>query len=99
MILILCLIAPLAEETHFRGLLFRWLTAKVPLIVALVASALIFAGVHLLVAWGWDSGVVDYFATGVACAWLFQESRSLWPGILLHMMLNILFVLVVLLQK
>jgi membrane protease YdiL (CAAX protease family) len=44
------------------------------------------------------SGVMSYFLVGLACAWLYWESRSILPGLLLHGGLNMLFVLVVLLH-
>lgn len=43
-----CLLAPLAEELLFRGALFGWLASHLPLSVAVVLTAALFAGAHLL---------------------------------------------------
>jgi membrane protease YdiL (CAAX protease family) len=98
MIVLLCAVAPVGEELLFRGFFFQWLVARFPLILALTLSAGMFAGMHLLFALSWDSGVMSYFLVGLACAWLYWESRSILPGLLLHGGLNMLFVLVVLLH-
>jgi membrane protease YdiL (CAAX protease family) len=98
MIFLLCAVAPVCEEVLFRGLIFQWLSRRLPLLAALALSAAIFAGMHLAFALTWDSGVVPYFLTGLACGWLYFESRSILPSILLHSSLNVVFVVITLLK-
>lgn len=43
-----CLLGPAAEELLFRGALYGWLTRRLPAGVALVVTAALFAGAHLL---------------------------------------------------
>jgi membrane protease YdiL (CAAX protease family) len=43
-----CVLAPACEELLFRGALFGWLSRVVPLPVAIVVTAAVFAGAHLL---------------------------------------------------
>ena len=43
-----CLLAPVCEELLFRGVLFGWLAGRVPVSVAVVVTAAVFAGAHLL---------------------------------------------------
>jgi uncharacterized protein len=43
-----CVLAPVCEELLFRGALFGWLVRHLPSPVAIVVTAAIFAGAHLL---------------------------------------------------
>jgi membrane protease YdiL (CAAX protease family) len=43
-----CLLAPACEELLFRGALFGWLAGYVPVPLAIVVTAAVFAGAHLL---------------------------------------------------
>jgi membrane protease YdiL (CAAX protease family) len=87
------LLAPLAEELYFRGLLHRWFWARFPgqpwLRVAL--SAGLFALGHF------DSAGVaaSSFFLGVLCALVYERTRSLWPSIVVHAVNNSLAVLAV----
>ncbi|MCQ2451893.1 MAG: CPBP family intramembrane metalloprotease [Oscillospiraceae bacterium] len=91
------LLAPILEETLFRGALFGGLREKNRLLAYLVTIA-IFAFYHL---WSWF--VADYSpllwayllqyvpATLVLC-WMYEKSRSIWCPILLHMAINLIAV-------
>lgn len=87
------LLAPMAEELYFRGLLHRWFWARLPqrpwLRVAL--SAAIFGIGHF------DSiGVAaSSFFLGALCAVVYERSRSLWLAIAVHAANNSLAVLLV----
>lgn len=74
--------APVTEELFFRGLVFggfsRW-----GFWPAALLSGLLFSLVHF------DPGsVVPFFAIGVALAWLYQRSGTLWYPILFHFAFN-----------
>lgn len=43
-----CLLAPFCEELLFRGALFGWLSAHLPVSISVVVTAAVFAGAHLL---------------------------------------------------
>ena len=75
-------VAPVAEETFFRGLLFAGLAQHVPLPVAAGVAALIFAASHGL-------GVIaPIFVLGLGLAWVYARTRTLWAPILVHATVN-----------
>lgn len=82
------IIAPIAEETFFRGFFYgsiRDLTSPWP--AALISGAL-FGVIHL--SSGEFSTVPPLFAFGVILAWLYQRTGSIWPPIAVHMVNNAL---------
>lgn len=74
------MLAPIAEEMFFRGLIFRWFRSRFSLWPAVLASSAIFALGHA------DSiGVVaSSFVLGLLLAALYDRSRSLWLTIAVH---------------
>jgi membrane protease YdiL (CAAX protease family) len=74
------LLAPLAEELFFRGLVQRWFSARFGFWPAVFISSAIFAAGHA------DSiGVVaSSFVLGLVLAALYDRSRSLWLTIAVH---------------
>ncbi|MBV9229652.1 MAG: CPBP family intramembrane metalloprotease [Chloroflexi bacterium] len=90
-VFILCAIAPFCEEILFRGVLFRWLTTKLPPMAAVLISAFVFAVFHFSII-----ALASTFVLGVVNALLVRRSGSVWPGILLHALNNALFVITVL---
>ena len=89
--------APIAEEVLFRGLVFRILLERLALWSALVASALLFALVHLPYWWLSSSaspaGLVlqlgSIFAYGIFFALLYQWSGSLYAPLTCHVLNNL----------
>jgi uncharacterized protein len=77
------LFAPLFEETIFRGFLFNGLRQKWGWVTAALVSSAIFAAGHLSIA-----AFIPTFALGFLFAYLFQKSNSIWPGIILHTLIN-----------
>jgi uncharacterized protein len=77
------LFAPLLEETIFRGFLFNGLRQKWGWAAAALVSSAIFATGHLSIA-----AFIPTFALGFLFAYLFQKSNSIWPGIILHTLIN-----------
>ena len=77
-------VAPVVEEVVFRGAILRALLQKKwnPWI-AIVISAAIFGIIHLNLTQG-----VSAFVVGIFMGWLFYRTRSIWPGVILHMMNN-----------
>jgi len=77
------LVAPLCEEIFFRGFVFAGLLRSMPVWLAVVMSALIFAVAHA------DPGsFLVLFFIGLGLAFLRWYTKSLWPGILLHVLNN-----------
>jgi uncharacterized protein len=76
-------IAPLVEEVFFRGFLFQGLRQRYGWITAMLLSSAIFAAAHLdLVA------LVPTFILGNVLAYVYHRSNSVWPGIILHFLVN-----------
>jgi membrane protease YdiL (CAAX protease family) len=76
-------IAPLLEELLFRGLILQGFLRRYRPGVALFASALLFGLAH-----GNVHQFLVAFPLGLANGWLVWRTRSLWPAIALHAMLN-----------
>lgn len=86
------LVAPFCEEIFFRGFVFPGLSREMPLGWAIVLSSLIFAVAHA------DAGsFVVLFVIGLALAFLRWHTRSIWPGMLLHLLNNAIGVLLIIL--
>jgi membrane protease YdiL (CAAX protease family) len=76
-------IAPPCEEAFFRSFTLMGLLRNIPVWVAIVLSAFLFALVHVDLA----SFAVLFFI-GLALAFLRWYSNSIWPGIILHALNN-----------
>jgi len=84
--MLLVVMAPIAEEIVFRGYLYdRLRKAKMPLWLMTVVISMAFALIHLQV----NVGVVVFVLSVIACV-LRWRTKSLWPGIILHGMNNLL---------
>lgn len=82
------LLVPLIEELFWRSFLMRWIDKSAFLthapaavtLRAMLISSLIFGFEHTL----WFAGIL----AGLAYAWLYRASGSLWPAILAHGVTN-----------
>jgi membrane protease YdiL (CAAX protease family) len=75
--------APFVEETFFRGFLFQGFREHYGWKTAMLLSSAIFAAAHLdLVA------LIPTFILGNVLAYVYHRSNSLWPGIILHFLVN-----------
>jgi membrane protease YdiL (CAAX protease family) len=79
-----CLLAPVAEETLYRGVLFRSFRNRLGVIAAAILSSTVFALLHFYDGYGLAS--VGIF--GLACAFLYSGTGSLTTVIVLHMLYN-----------
>jgi membrane protease YdiL (CAAX protease family) len=78
--------APLGEELIFRRLLIESARpGDVMLVLASVLSSAAWAGMHL---YSWPSTFI-LFCEGLFLCWLALKVRSIWPGILAHMLFNL----------
>lgn len=83
MLLVVAIIAPIVEETVFRGLLYGWLRRRLGVAAAALLSALIFAFGH-----GILMLVPALVVTGLVLALVYERSGSLWPPIVVHGTIN-----------
>jgi len=75
--------APLVEEVFFRGFLFQGFRQRYGWVTAMLLSAAIFAIAHLdLVV------LIPTFILGCLLAYVFHRSNSIWPGVILHVLVN-----------
>ncbi|MGI8554659.1 MAG: CPBP family intramembrane glutamic endopeptidase [Dehalococcoidia bacterium] len=93
-----CLVAPIVEESFFRGFLFhgllgkrfrlpipgRSVTLRLGFWAAAIASGLLFAAFHAQLGL-----LIPFTAVGVLFAWLYWRSGSLWANILTHAGFNL----------
>jgi len=81
--LLVVVAAPLAEETFFRGFLLQGLARRFTFWPAAVVSSAVFALAHV----SWQL-YVPIFVLGLAFAWLFWRTGSLWASIAAHATIN-----------
>jgi uncharacterized protein len=77
------LVTPIIEELYFRGFLFRGLMLHHRPWMAFIISAALFAALHppVLV-------MVEVFVVGLLLAYVMRETRSIWPGVVIHALNN-----------
>jgi hypothetical protein len=84
-VLMIVLLAPVAEELFFRGFVFAGLRGRWSLWPAAITSGLIFGLVHAPTG---ITTVVPLAALGFALCWLYDRTGSLWPCVIAHMINN-----------
>ena len=93
MVIATVILVPIAEEAFYRGLIFRQLFDRSPILAYLVSMA-VFSVIHIA---GYV-GMVDtltlvlsffqYLPAGFALAWCYHRTGSIFTSILLHMTVN-----------
>lgn len=78
-------VAPVVEEIFFRGFVFAGLCRRYEWQKAAVISAALFALIHLQL-----TAVIPIFILGYIFAYLYYQSNSIWPAILMHVATNAL---------
>jgi len=89
--------APLAEELLFRGLLHRGLRRRLPVVPATVISSVLFAVVHLDVALSQPLALVGLTLVGAVMAIAYERTGSLLVPVLIHAVHNGVTILAVVL--
>jgi membrane protease YdiL (CAAX protease family) len=82
-LLVMALLAPLAEEAVFRGLLYGWLDGRFGPTVAWGLSSLLFAAAHVE-----PAHAVLVLPLGLWFGFLRWRSGSLWPSLAAHVVNN-----------
>jgi membrane protease YdiL (CAAX protease family) len=76
-------IAPIVEEIFFRGFLFQGFRQRYGWVAAMLISSFIFAAAHLD-----PVAFIPTFILGAVMAYVYHRSNSVWPGIILHFLVN-----------
>ncbi len=79
----LVVVAPVAEETLFRGYLYGKLKKYIPIWVAILITSALFGSLH-----GAWNVAVDTFALSIILCLLRESTGGIWASILLHMIKN-----------
>ncbi len=74
-----CLLAPFCEELLFRGALYGWLRRRLPPLVAIPLTAIVFAGAHLL-----PTLLPVLFVFGLGTAWVRERTGSTLNSFAMH---------------
>lgn len=85
----LVILAPLAEETLFRGYLFGKLKKHAPIWLSIIITSVLFGGLHLIAGeqLQWNVALDTFVLSLVLCS-LRLVTGNIWAGILLHMLKN-----------
>ncbi|MBE5785541.1 MAG: CPBP family intramembrane metalloprotease [Clostridiales bacterium] len=78
------LIAPIAEEVVFRGLVYTRLRRGMPVWAACLLSSLIFALLHGQILW-----IAYAFVLGVIFATVMERTGTVWSTIIMHVAFNL----------
>ncbi len=89
LLIMVAVVAPIVEETVFRGMFYRYLRARTGIVVAVLLSAAVFAAAH-----GLPILLPLLFTTGIALAIVAQVSDSIIPSMIVHGLNNGLFTLI-----
>ncbi|MBA7631037.1 hypothetical protein ES703_38564 [subsurface metagenome] len=82
--LLAVVVAPVAEETFFRGFLFRGIGNRYGYGWGAVFSALLFSLAHILQ----PGAFLPIFLLGLLLAWLYMKTGSIWACIFTHFAYN-----------
>jgi uncharacterized protein len=82
------IVGPAVEEIFFRGFLFGGLRSRYSWRIAAIISSALFAALHLQ-----PAAFLPLFVFGYILTYLYQRSNSIWPGMIIHMANNGLFIL------
>ncbi|GAA0388652.1 type II CAAX endopeptidase family protein [Paenibacillus motobuensis] len=82
-------ISPIYEEIFYRGFIYRWLRTRIGLGSAILLSSLIFTIVHIPT----YNAMPANFLGGVIFAWAYERTNSIWPGAIIHGLVNGVFLL------
>jgi len=77
--------APIVEELFFRGFLFQGFRQRYGWVGGALLSSAIFGLAHLD-----PVALIPTFILGLLLAYMYQRSNSVWPGIILHVLVNAL---------
>lgn len=88
-ILLVGIWGPIGEEVFFRGFLLRGLEHRFGIKLAILISSVVFGLVHVA-----PGAIFPTFFLGLAFAWIYVRTGSLWPSIFAHSVQNSLAIIV-----
>ena len=77
------IMAPIVEEIFFRGFLFQGFRQRYGWVAGALISSVVFAIGHLD-----PVALFPTFILGILLAYMYHRSNSVWPGIILHFLVN-----------
>jgi membrane protease YdiL (CAAX protease family) len=83
--LLIVILAPLAEEICFRGMLFGGMRSRLPFWAAALGAGMFFGLLHYTTG---PSAVPSLVVLGVIFALIYEKTGSIWPAIIMHTMNN-----------
>ena len=84
-IILIVILAPLAEEVCFRGMLFGGFRTRFNLPVAAIGAGLVFGALHYSTG---VSAVPQLIVLGAIFAVVYEKTDSIWPPIIFHLINN-----------
>ncbi len=84
LIVMAVIVAPFVEELFFRGFVFAGFCRRYGWRKAALISSALFAVGHLQ-----PFAIFPLFLLGFVFAYLYKRSNSIWPGILMHFLVNL----------
>jgi membrane protease YdiL (CAAX protease family) len=82
------LLAPLVEETVYRGIVVSALRERLPKWAVILASGAIFYLLHL--SYGLDWRLFHFAIAGMILAWAYLATGKLWVPVTLHFLGNVM---------
>ncbi|MGP1906895.1 lysostaphin resistance A-like protein [Metabacillus sp. JX24] len=82
-------ISPVYEEIFYRGFLYRWLRTRLGVWAGILLSSLIFTAAHYPV----TNAMPVNFLDGLVFAWAYEKTHSIWPGVIIHGVVNAISIL------
>jgi len=82
-VLFVVFVAPFIEELYFRGFIYRTFTKTWPVYLGSVATAIVFAFVHLQL-----EAFIPLFIVGLFLNWAYERTKSVWVAVGFHMLNN-----------
>lgn len=83
------IMAPLYEEIVFRGAILKNLGEQMPIAIAVIVQAILFSAYHMNVLQAFPT-----LALGLVTGFAVLYTNSVWSGIIIHMINNILAILI-----
>ena len=82
-IFVVAFLAPLVEEIFFRGFLFQGFRQRYGWVTAVLLSSAVFSAAHLSLVM-----LIPAFILGCVLAYMYHRTNSVWPGVILHFLIN-----------
>ena len=87
------ILVPITEETLYRGMVFRGLYSRSP-VLAYIVSTVAFSALHVIGYIGQYPPthlamcLLQYIPAGICLGWAYAKADSIWAPILMHMAIN-----------